>query len=129
MEDELEFLAKHPEIRVITAREIYQHGLEKAFRAIGERYRDCGAIYLTIDIDVLDPAFAPGTGTPEGGGLSTRELMEFVREILVHLPVQAVDVVEISPPLDPSNITSWAALKVIYEILGEIKRRKMKKVE
>jgi agmatinase len=128
MEDELEFLAKHPEIRVITAREIYKHGLNHTFKAISERCQDCRAIYLSIDVDVLDPAFAPGTGTPESGGLSTRELMELVREIMVHLPVEVVDVVEVSPPLDSSDITSWAALKLIYEIFGEINNRKKKKM-
>lgn len=57
-----------------------------------------------------------GTGTPEDGGLSTRELMELVREIMTYLPVKAVDIVEVSPPLDSANITCWAALKVIYKI-------------
>jgi agmatinase len=127
MEDELEFLGNHPEIRVITAREIDKQGLGHTFKTISERYQDCRTIYFSIDIDVLDPAFAPGTGTPESGGLSTRELMELVREIMVHLPVKAVDIVEVSPPLDSSNITSWAALKVIYEIFGELNNRKTRK--
>jgi agmatinase len=72
-------------------------------------------VYLTLDIDGLDPAYAPGTGTPEGGGLSTRDLLELVRMVLQRLPVQALDVVEVAPPLDHSDITSFAALKVIYE--------------
>ncbi len=124
MEDELEFLAKHPDICVIKAREIYQHSLTWASEKIMERFLHCSAIYLSIDIDVLDPAYAPGTGTPESGGLSTRELMELIREIVTHFPVKAADVVEVSPPLDLSNITSWAALKVIYEIFGAIFNRK-----
>jgi agmatinase len=128
MEEELEFLDRNPKIRIINAREIYKQGLSYTFKTINKRYQDYRAIYCSIDIDVLDPAFAPGTGTPESGGLSTRELMELVREIMVHLPVAAVDIVEVSPPLDSSNITSWAALKVIYEILGEINNRKIKKM-
>jgi agmatinase len=128
MEDELEFLSKNPEIRVIGAREIYKYGLEHTFKVISERYYNYRTIYFSIDIDVLDPAFAPGTGTPEGGGLSTRELIELVREIMVHLPVEAADIVEVAPPLDSSNITSWAALKVIYEIFGEVYNRKTKKI-
>jgi agmatinase len=124
MEDELEFLDNNPGICVIKAREIYQHGLTWTFDKIRERYLHCPAIYLSIDIDILDPAYAPGTGTPEGGGLSTRELMELIREIVAHVPVKAADVVEVSPPLDLSNITSWAALKVIYEIFGTIFNRK-----
>jgi len=127
MEDELEFLVKHPGIRVINAREIYKHGLDYTFNEISKRYNSCRNIYLSIDIDVLDPAFAPGTGTPEGGGLSTRELMELVREIISRLPVKAADIVEVSPPLDSSGIASWAALKVMYEIFGEIYNRKQRK--
>ena len=124
LEDELEFLAKHPEIRVISANEIYYQGLAHTYTVINERYRDYRSIYFSIDIDVLDPAFAPGTGTPEGGGLSTRELMELVKKIITHLPVKAVDIVEVSPPLDCANITCWAALKVIYEIFGGVVGRK-----
>ncbi|MGD1120232.1 MAG: arginase family protein, partial [Dehalococcoidales bacterium] len=97
------------------------------FREISERYLNCQSIYLTIDIDVLDPAFAPGTGTPESGGLSTRELMELIRKIMVRLPVKSADIVEVAPPLDVSDITSWAALKVIYEIFGEVNNRQAKK--
>jgi len=125
LEEELEFLAKHPEIRVISAREIYCQGLAHTYKVISERYRGWRSIYLSIDVDVLDPAFAPGTGTPEGGGLSTRELMELVKGIMTHLPVKAVDIVEVSPPLDSANnITCWAALKVIYEIFGAVADRK-----
>ena len=121
---ELEFLTSHPEIRVIGAREVYRQGLAHTYAAISERYRGYQSIYLSIDIDVLDPAFAPGTGVPEGGGLSTRELMELVKQIMNHLPVKAADIVEISPPLDCANITSWAALKVIFEIFGGVFSRK-----
>lgn len=118
MQDELEYLKANPEIRVIGAREIYRSGIESVLKEVQSRYKDYKTIYVTIDIDVLDPAFAPGTGTPEAGGLSTRELMELARGIVAALPVKAVDVVEVSPPLDKADITSWAALKLIYEILG-----------
>ncbi len=127
MEDELEFLNEHPGILVINAREIYKNGLEYTFKKINERYQNCKTIYLSLDIDILDPAYAPGTGTPEGGGLSTRELMELVREIIAHLAVKAADIVEVSPPLDSSDITSWAALKVMYEIFGELNNRKQER--
>ena len=78
-------------------------------------------VYVTIDIDVLDPAFAPGTGTPEAGGLSTRDLLELLRIVFRELPVRALDLVEVSPPLDPSDITSFAAAKVIYEVFGWVR--------
>jgi len=75
-------------------------------------------IYLTLDIDCLDPAYAPGTGTPEAGGLSTRQLLDLLEAVFAALPIRAMDIVEVSPPLDPSDITSIAALKVIYEVFG-----------
>jgi len=79
-----------------------------------EKLEDVQAVYFTLDIDGLDPAYAPGTGTPEGGGLSTRALLELTRIVFQRLPVQAMDVVEVSPPLDRADITSVAALKVIW---------------
>lgn len=120
MEEELEYFEKHPEITIIKARDVYRRGIDYVLDTVKEKYRNYTKIYLTLDIDVLDPAFAPGTGTPEAGGLSTRELMELVREMVLTLPVEAVDIVEVSPPLDSSDITSWAALKVIYEVFGAL---------
>ena len=81
------------------------------------------AVYVTIDIDGLDPAYAPGTGYAEGGGPSTRELLELVRMVCRELPVRAVDIVEVAPPLDHADITSFAALKVIYEAWWATERR------
>jgi agmatinase len=112
------FLKAHPEIKIIHALDIYNYGIIEAYREIEKRYRDYSAIYFTLDIDVLDPAFAPGTGTPEPGGLSSRELMELVKLIMTNLPVKAMDIVEVSPVLDHSDITTWAALKIIYEVFG-----------
>lgn len=123
MEEELEYLKKHPEITIINAREIYRKGIAYVLETVKEKYRDYTKIYMTLDIDVLDPAFAPGTGTPEAGGLSTRELMELVREMVLTLPIAAFDIVEVSPPLDSSDITSWAALKIIYEVFGVVYRK------
>jgi agmatinase len=77
-------------------------------------------IYLSIDLDILDPAFAPGLGNPEPGGLTTRELINFIQE-LSDLPISVFDVVELSPTYDQSNITAFAAAKVIKETLGIMK--------
>lgn len=71
-------------------------------------------VYLSIDIDVLDPAHAPGTGCPEPGGVTFRELAEFLYG-LADLNVRAVDVMEVSPQVDPANITAAAAAKLIRE--------------
>ncbi len=73
-------------------------------------------VYVTIDIDVLDPAFAAGTGTPEAGGIRPRELFNFIW-LLTHLKVVGIDLVEIAPSYDPTGATSLLGAKLIREIL------------
>jgi agmatinase len=90
-------------------------------QALKERFQNYDAVYLTLDIDVLDPSCAPGTGTPEAGGLESREMLEIIKFLIPNLPIKAMDIVEVSPPLDSeNNITSWAALKIIYEVFGKL---------
>jgi len=76
--------------------------------------------YLTIDIDVLDPSCAPGTGTPEPGGMLTRELLWAVRRIATRVDLCAVDVVEVSPPYDHAEITALAAHRIALEAISGI---------
>ncbi len=121
MDDELRFLTDHPEIGLHTARVLHRRGVETVAQGVVQQLRNVDAIYVTLDIDALDPAFAPGTGTPEAGGLSTRDLLELLRVVFVGLPVRALDIVEVSPPLDHADITAVAALKVIYEVFGWVK--------
>jgi len=78
---------------------------------------DGGPVYVSIDIDVLDPAHAPGTGTPEAGGLTSRELLNTLRG-LTGLNVVGADIVEVSPPYDHAEITGIAASHVAYELLS-----------
>lgn len=122
--EELAFLRENSAVTVIGARRFCRQGLVKTVEQVCAAMAKASAVYLSLDIDVLDPAFAPGTGTPEGGGLNTRDAMELVGAFLNHLPVKAMDIVEVSPPLDHSDITSWAALKVIYELFGAITLKK-----
>ena len=76
-------------------------------------------VFLSIDIDVVDPGFAPGTGTPEPGGLSARQLLDTVRRLARELPVVGADVVEVSPPYDgPGEITAYLANRVVLEVLN-----------
>ena len=85
---------------------------------------DCDGVFLSVDIDVCDPGHAPGTGTPEPGGLTARELLDAVRRIAYELPVVGVDVVEVSPPYDHAEITSFLANRVVLEVLSGIARRR-----
>jgi agmatinase len=80
--------------------------------------------YLTVDVDSLDPAYAPGTGTPEPGGLTSRELLGAVRRIACELDLCGVDLVEVSPPYDVAGITALVGQRVIQEALGGIALRR-----
>jgi agmatinase len=85
---------------------------------------DSDGVFLSVDIDVCDPGHAPGTGTPEPGGLTARELLDSVRRIAYELPVVGMDVVEVSPPYDHAEITSFLANRVVLEALSGIARRR-----
>ena len=85
---------------------------------------ECDGVFLSVDIDVCDPAHAPGTGTPEPGGLSARELLDAVRKICLDVPVVGIDVVEVSPPYDHADITAALANRVVLESLSAIVRRR-----
>ena len=94
----------------------------------GEVHRilsNCDAVNISLDIDCLDPAFAPGTGIPDSGGLTAREVISLIQS-LHGLPLVGLDVVEVAPPLDPSEATVFAALKVIFEFIGVIARERQK---
>jgi agmatinase len=85
---------------------------------------ECEGVFLSVDIDVCDPGHAPGTGTPEPGGLSARELLDAVRRICLELPVVGMDVVEVSPPYDHADITAALANRVVLEALSAIARKR-----
>jgi agmatinase len=95
-------------------------GVEEVVGRVQERVADV-PLYLSIDIDVLDPAFAPGTGTPEMGGFTSRELLRLVRSLPGEQLV-AADVVEVSPPYDHAEVTSLAAATLLYEITALLAR-------
>ena len=105
---------------VISTARIAGEGLPRAIERIRDRVGD-RPLYVSIDIDVLDPAHAPGTGTPEPGGLTTRELQELVRG-LDGLAILAADVVEVSPPYDHAELTALAAAQLAYELLALLAR-------
>ena len=98
---------------IVSAREMDDLGARGVVERIRERVGDA-PVYLSIDIDVLDPGFAPGTGTPEPGGLTSRELLAIVRG-LDGTNVVGGDVVEVSPAYDHAEITAIAAANLAYE--------------
>jgi agmatinase len=105
--------------------EIGRRGLQVCLtEAFGIATDECEGVFLSVDIDVCDPAHAPGTGTPEPGGLSARELLDSVRRICLELPVVGLDVVEVSPPYDHAEITAALANRVVLEALSAIARRR-----
>jgi len=94
-------------------------GVADRIRArVGER-----PVYISIDIDVLDPAFAPGTGTPEAGGMTSRELLAVLRQ-LAGLDIVGADIVEVAPPYDHAEMTGIAASHTAYELISAMAPRK-----
>ena len=108
--------------RTVRASDVDAFGLGGVIEAITERTADL-PVYLSLDIDVLDPAFAPGTGTPEAGGLSSRELLKILRG-LTRLNLVGGDVVEVAPAYDHAEITAIAAATVIFDLITLLSRRR-----
>jgi agmatinase len=108
--------------RTVRASDVDELGLAGVIDAITERTGDL-PVYLSIDIDVLDPAFAPGTGTPEAGGLNSRELLTILRG-LTRLNLVGGDVVEVAPAYDHAEITAIAAATVIFDMITLLSLRR-----
>jgi guanidinopropionase len=102
-------------MRVIHIEEFYELGCKNVVSEIKSRVGD-GPVYISFDIDCLDPAFAPGTGTPVVGGMSSFEALQILRG-LSGLNVIGGDLVEVAPPYDPSGITALAGATLMFEIL------------
>lgn len=120
--EELEVLRRRG-IRHVPARELARRGVGAVVAEARERLRGVERVYLTLDIDVADPAFAPGTGAPVAGGLTSRELLDLVRGLVESLPVRAMDLVEIAPPLDPTETTLALGLQIVFETLAALDRK------
>ena len=106
-------------------REIEERGAEAVIDdAIAEALDGPDLIYLSVDIDVIDPGMAPGTGTPEPGGMLTRELLRAVRRIVGRVELAGMDVVEVSPPYDHAEVTSMAAHRAVLEAISALAVKK-----
>ena len=101
---------------IVTSADVMRRGVDETVDALRQRIGD-RPLYVSIDIDVLDPAHAPGTGTPEAGGLTSRELLEILRG-LAGANLVGADVVEVAPAYDHAEITSVAASHVAYDLVS-----------
>jgi agmatinase len=105
--------------------EVVARGLDECLtEAFAIATDDCDGVFLSIDIDVVDPGMAPGTGTPEPGGLTGRQLLDAVRRCALELPVAGLDVVEVAPAHDHAEITAFLANRVVLEALSGIAVRR-----
>ncbi len=112
--EDRDFGAKHG-VRMIDIEEFHDLGIDETMR-IAREVVGGGETYVSFDIDCLDPAFAPGTGTPEIGGFTNREAQFMLRK-LMGLNVIGADVVEVSPPFDPSGYTALNGVTMMWELM------------
>ena len=113
------------QMRSFEMTEIISRGLDECLSEAFEiAVSDCEGVFLSVDVDVVDPGMAPGTGTPEPGGLTTRQLLDAVRRIAMSVPLAGIDVVEVSPPYDHAEVTAFMANRVVLEALSGIAWRR-----
>ena len=118
--DQLEFIDKAG-ISMVSTDEILKRGVKSVTDQVNKIFKDSvDLVYLSIDLDVLDPAFVPGVGNPEPGGISTSQLIQIIKNI-DSLPIFSFDIVELNPTYDHNQITAFTAAKIIKETLGILK--------
>ena len=112
-------------MRSFEMHEVVKRGLDAVLEeAFAIAVDDCDGVFVSVDLDVVDPGMAPGTGTPEPGGLTGRQLLDAVRRIAIEMPVVGIDVVEVAPAYDLAEITSFLANRVVLEMLSGIAYRR-----
>jgi agmatinase len=116
-------LIENGNMHVYPMPEVEERGMQAISSEIRSTFARCDAVHISLDIDCLDPAAAPGTGIPDSGGLTVRQVLTLLKA-LQGLPLAGLDVVEVAPPLDPSEATVFAALKIIMETIAVIVRAK-----
>ncbi|MEM0102289.1 MAG: agmatinase [Sulfolobales archaeon] len=110
---------KNSNIRYFTSNQVKTLGVREISRNISKALEDCSKIHLSIDLDVLDPAYAPGVTTPEPEGITPTELLDIL-QLIIDDRFTSLDVVELTPSYDQSMITSIVAAKIINEVIGMI---------
>jgi agmatinase len=112
--------ARERHATVVTLEDVDRFGIDKvAEYALEIAWKNAKAVFLSFDIDSVDPAFAPGTGTPEPGGFLPRELLKFLR-LITREGLAGMEVVEVSPPYDVSDITALLGARAVMEVLGTL---------
>ena len=118
--DEYQFLLEN-KINFYTASELFEKGVDPVLANVEETLRDCDCVYITFDIDAIDPAFAPATGCIEPGGLSSREAIRLLQRLATFDNVKGMDLVEINPGKDISENTSVLGAKLVFEFANSLK--------
>jgi agmatinase len=105
--------------------EVVERGLDVCLsEAFALATDECDGAFLSVDVDVVDPGSAPGTGTPEPGGLSPRQLLDAVRRVAMELPLTGIDIVEVAPPYDHAEVTAYLANRVALEVMSGLAWRR-----
>jgi agmatinase len=125
-EDQEIDLIENGGLHVFTAADVAELGMKSVAQDVHKVLSRCEVVHISLDIDCLDPSAAPGTGIPEFGGLTSREVLTLLKS-MQGLPLVGLDVVEVSPPLDPSESTVFAAIKIVMEFIAVFARAKQKK--
>ena len=115
-EEEKKFADLH-KIKTISAKQIFAEGIQEICDSLMETARAWPALYISVDIDVVDPAHAPAVAYPEPGGLSSRELLYFLQRLALLKNFTVADIVEIIPKKDVNGITTKLGAKILSELL------------
>ncbi len=117
--EEMEYIKKH-RIKFYNDHHVHKQGLENIAKKIIKQFKNIKNIYLSFDIDAIDPAFAPATGLPDAGGISSREAIELIKMFRA-INIKALDLTEIAPNLDVTTITPFLGCKLIGEYFALVK--------
>jgi agmatinase len=107
--------------------EISERGMDVVMNEVVRQAKEWDHMFLSFDIDVCDPAFAPGTGTPEPGGITAREALRAVRRLAWEVGLAGMEVVEVSPPYDHADVTAFLANRLVLEALSGLALRKLRR--
>ncbi len=119
--EEIDFISAHGML-LVSAQELAREPA-RAAQKIADRLAG-RQVHVSFDIDALDPAFAPGTEIPSSGGMSTRQALDLLAAATEKATIVGLDIVEVSPPFDNGDITTFAALKLIFEVWGMVRNRR-----